>query len=250
LPRKPDGANLWPDILTHTTMIHHRTLAGAAALGLAALLVSAHAQAGAPAQPQPAASAPSDASDSGAWVLGRGYVQLDGSIDKFRRIPGSSTGAIPQAAVNVPLGDNFDYSASYAYEHATSSGYHLNDNTLENDLTGYVKLGGVAPFAAVGFGYDWERTTKLGVASSYDRPFVNLATGLEVPVSDTTSIRATIGNDDSFKKPQQGDLTYGLSANAWLNSALGTYVGADLKQGYGQQRSSVLYTAGFRIQFE
>lgn len=225
-------------------MITYRQTLGAAVLGIAAALAPARAQTTPPASP------PSDETSSNAWVLGRTYGQVDASLERLRGLPGTSTGAAPELAANLPLSDNFDYGLDYFYEHAATAGYKLNENAIGNTFTGYYKMSGLAPFATVGFGYDWERTTQEDAASRYDHLFLDVATGLEVPVTSNTSVRATVANDDAIRHPIQHDFVYGLSANAWLNSALGTYVGADLKQGYNGEKDSVIYTAGFRFLFE
>ena len=229
-------------------MINHRRLLGLGLFALAATLASAQDQTG---QPAPSAATPApEAPTSNAWLLGRTYGEVGGFLERLRGLPGSTTAAAPDLAVNLPLGDNFDYSATTFYEHGTTAGYRLNEESLGNSLTAYYKFGSIAPFGSVGFGYDWERQTIQNIPGNYDHLFVDVAGGFEMPVSDSTSLRLTLANYDSLHKPSERDLRYGLSANAWLNSVLGTYAGADYKEAYNGEKSSVIFSAGFRFLFE
>jgi hypothetical protein len=232
-------------------------LLGAATLACTALFATARAQSDAAtpaAPPSPSAAAapaaPAETRTSDAWVLGRGYAQLDGSIEKFRDVPQSSTGAIPDLALNLPVNDNLDYGLSYAYEHAANPSFHLNENTFETGLTGYTKMGFAAPFLNADLGYGWERSSSDGVARRFDHPLYSLGGGVEVPLSKRVSLRPAIDYLGSLGKPHQGDATYGLSANSWLNDVFATFIGADWKTGYSGARSSVVYTAGVRISFD
>jgi hypothetical protein len=227
-------------------MTTYRHFLAAAALGCAILLAPARAQSDAATPPAPSPATPANSS---AWLLGQTYLQVGALLEQFRHLPGTATGAAPDLAGNLPISDNFDYSFSLDYEHATSPGFRLNENDIANAVTAYAKLGDVAPFATAGFGYTWLRTTDDGLAKRVDSLTGSVAAGIEVPIGDTTSLRATVGNEDFLEK-RRHDVTYGLSANAWLSSALGTYVGADVKQGYDGERDSILYSAGFRFLFE
>ena len=62
--------------------------------------------------------------------------------------------------------------------------------------------------------------------------------------------RAWVDHDSSFRAPHQNDWSYNLGANAWINHALGTFIGAGWKSGYLGSHSSVAYTAGFRISLD
>lgn len=220
----------------------HRSLLGAAALGLAAMTTSAWAQ------PAPASN---DQPENSAWVLGRAYGQVDAMLERFTNLPGTSTGAAPALGLNLPIADYFDYGFNYLYEHDSDGAYKLNENVFSNNLTGYYRFDGVAPFVSLGFGYEWQRTrsAKTGIASTYDSFIGQASTGVEVPVSQSTSLRATVGNDDGVRSRHPVDLTYGISANAWLNSTFGSYVGADYKKGYSGAKDSITYTAGVRFLF-
>lgn len=227
-------------------------LLGAALVGCAFLAPLARAQsqpadAGQPSQPA-GATAPEG---PGSWLLGRGYVQLDGSIDKFLHAPGASTGASPGLGFNVPLApDYLDLSSHFDYEHAANTAFKLNDDTWSTALTGYAKLGGIAPFVSAGLGYDWQRGLSQGVFTRDNSLFYSLAAGFEVPVSAQTSLRATFEHDYDLASPHLNYWSGGVSANAWVNDVVGTFVGADWRDGYAGAKSGIVFTAGLRISFD
>jgi hypothetical protein len=202
--------------------------------------------------PDSAAGAPAapPTKDADAWVLGRTYIQVDGSIEKFNNSSQTATGASPGLGLNLPLGDYFDYGLHYAYEHAANNAFKLNDNTFETGFTGYDKMAGFAPFVTADLGYAWDRSTNSPAPSRFDHALYDVSAGIEVPVSQTTSLRTWVEHDSSFRAPDQNDWSYTLAANSWFNSVLGTFVGVGWKSGYLGSHSSVAYEAGLRFSLD
>ena len=230
-------------------------LLAAAVLGSVAFCGTAFAQTDstAAASGATAATAPvttPEAKDADAWVLGRSYIQVDGTLEKFNTTSQSATGASPGVGLNLPLGDYFDYGLHYAYEHAANSAFKLNDNTVETGFTGYDKLSGFAPFVTADVGYAWDRSTHTSAPSRFDHALYDVGAGVEIPVSKETSLRAWVAHDSSFRRPHQNDWTYNLGANAWFNNLIGTFIGAGWKSGYLGSHDSVAYTAGLRFSLD
>jgi hypothetical protein len=233
-------------------------LLSATLFGSACLLGLAHAQtdansappAGATAASGPATTAPAKDPDADAWLLGRTYIQVDGTLENFKTTNQHATGASPGVGLNLPLGEYFDYGLRYAYEHAANSAFHLNDNTVETGLTAYDKLGGFAPFVAADIGYAWDRSTNTSAPPHFDHALYEVDAGVEVPVSTVTSLRAWAEHDSSLRAPHQNDWSYNLGANAWFNQVIGTFVGVGWKSGYLGSHSAVAYTAGLRFSLD
>jgi len=218
-------------------------LLGAAILASAALLISARAQ-----SEQTASDSELKSSDAG--LLGRTFASADLNFENFRDYPGSPIGWGPTLGFNLPLSDHFDYGLSYAFEHGKSTAFKFTDNTLENGATYYYKFGYVSPFATAGFAYAWDRSTEPDLPERFDHMFYDAAAGLEFPLTKAASLRATVMDDQSFRRPHERDFDYGLSANYWLGSVVGAYVGATMKDGRGGALNSTEYTAGVRFSFD
>jgi len=218
-------------------------LLGGALLGLALLAPLARAQAPAAAPPTPP--------ESDSWTLGRTYLQIYGGIDKLWHVQTPATAAIPGLGFNLPLTDNLDLSTGYRYEHAAAGGqFRLNENRFGLDLIGYQKMGYIAPFVSLGARYDWQRNFTQGAGTAYNSLFGDVAAGIEVPVTKEAAIKADIEHDYGFSSPHQNNWNYGISANAWVNSGVGGFVGADWENGYNHAKSGLLFTAGIRISFD
>jgi hypothetical protein len=227
-------------------------LLGAAFFGFASLVATSHAQSDATTSASGATSttapiAPPDEKTSDAWVLGRTYLELDASLEKFNTTSQSATGAAPGLGVNLPLADSLDYGFQYGYEHAANSAFKLNDNTAETGLTLYDKFIGFAPFVTADVGYAWQRSSNTSAPSRFDHALYDVAAGVEVPVSKTASLRVWAAHDASFRKPNENDWTYNVGAHSWITSVLGTFVGVGWKSGYLGSHDSVAYTVGLRF---
>lgn len=218
-------------------------LLGAAILACAALLISARAQ-----SEQTASDSEPKSSDAG--LLGRTYASADLNFEAFRNYPDSPAGWGPALGINLPASDHFDYNLSYAFEHGKSAAFKFTGNTLANGATYYYKSGYVSPFVTAGFGYAWNRSTEPNLPARFDHMFYDAATGLEFPLTKAASLRATVMDDQSFRRPHERDFDYGLSANYWLGSVIGTYVGATVKDGRGGALNSTEYTVGVRFSLD
>jgi hypothetical protein len=196
------------------------------------------------------AAAPSPADTSG--TLGRTYLSVDTSLLHFSDVAGSPNGLGADFGANIPMADHFDYSLGYAFEDSRSHDFNLTDNNFSNSVTTYYKFGHVSPYATMGFGYEWERvtsgTTALTLPDRFDRLDYDVGAGFEFPLTSGASLRAGVGNDDSsFRRPHARDWDYDLSANYWLGSVVGTFVGAEVKNGRGGALNATEFTIGLKF---
>jgi hypothetical protein len=215
-----------------------------ASLGAAIALVASSLRA------QDAATDPASSQASG--LLGQAYVSVGATFDHFQDISGSPDAFGGGFGANLPFADHFDYSLGYGDDFSRSHDFHLSDNVIENSVTAYYKLGHVSPFVSAGFGYEWERVTSavtpVSLPNAFDRLDYVLGAGLEFPLSQAASLRAGIGDDDaSFRSPHARNWDYELSANYWLGSVVGTFVGADVKNGRGGGLNQTEFTVGLRF---
>jgi hypothetical protein len=203
-------------------------------------------------------SAQGAAADSGtespqaSGLLGQTYLSIDATLVHFQDISGSPDAFGGGFGANLPFADHFDYSLDYGADFSRSHDFHLSDNVIENSVTAYYKFGHVSPFLSAGFGYEWERLTSLAtpvsLPNSFDRLDYDLGAGLEFPLSQAASLRARIGDDDaSLRSPHARGWDYELSANYWLGSVVGTFVGADVRNGRGGGLNQAEFTVGFRF---
>lgn len=246
--------------MSYTAMKPTTKLLGLTAFGLAVLIPLARAQTSTSDAPPPgpnagvagSATAPSQAApNDDAWLLGRSYVEIYGGIDKFLHTENASTGEVPGLGFNVPVSDYVEVGGLYDYEHAANTTFKLNDNSFYSAVTAFDKIGGAfAPFVSAGLGYDLRRYLYQGKFTRTDSLYYYTAFGFEVPVASNTALRADVNHEWDFTHPHPNSWNYGLSANAWINPTVGTFVGADWKNGYGGDRSSVFFSAGLRISFD
>jgi hypothetical protein len=204
----------------------------------------------------PAASAANDAAapspaDTGG-TLGRTYLSVDTSLLHFSDVADSPNGLGADLGANIPMVDHFDYSLGYAFEDSRSHDFNLTDNSFSNSVTTYYKFGHVSPYASMGLGYEWERvtsgTTVLTLPDRFDHLDYDVGAGLEFPLTSEASLRAGVGDDDSsFRRPRARDWDYDLSANYWLGSVVGTFVGAEVRNGRGGALNATEFTIGLKF---
>ena len=186
-------------------------------------------------------------------LLGRTYGALDFNYEQFRNDPGAPKGLGTTLGANLPITDNLDYRLDYGFEAGRASLFHFTDNTFGNGVTTFYKFGHFSPFASADIGYDLDRTTQApfdALGDRFDHMFYRVSAGFEFPLTQATALRATLGDEDSLRKPHPRDLDYDFSANYWLGSVVGTYVGAVIKNGHGGTLDSIEYTAGLRFSFD
>lgn len=186
-------------------------------------------------------------------LLGHTYGALDFNVERFRNETGAPTGLGTGLGANLPFSNYFDGTLDYSFESGRGSLFHFTDNTFASGVTAYYKFGRFSPFAAADVGYDWERTTQPPfdtLENRFDRLFYRVSAGFELPLTRAAALRAALGDDDSLRKPHPRDLDYDLSANYWLGSVVGTYLGAVIKNGRAGALDSIEYTAGLRFSFD
>jgi outer membrane protein with beta-barrel domain len=231
-------------------------LGAAVAVALAATPLRAQDEGEATSTAAPAASAANDSAapspaETGG-TLGRTYLSVDTSLLHFSDVAGSPNGVGADFGANIPMGDHFDYSLGYAFEDSRSHDFNLTDNSFSNSVKSYYKFGHVSPYATLGVGYEWERvtsgTTVLSLPDRFDRLDYDVGAGLEFPLTSEASLRAGIGDDDSsLRRPRARDWDYDLSANYWLGSVVGTFVGAEVRNGRGGALNATEFTIGLRF---
>jgi len=202
-------------------------------------------------------SAPSDSGGSPgpapySGTLGRTFINLDTAVARYSDLAPSAEALGFGLGANLPMTDNFDYTLGYGFDAARAHEFRLTDNVFENGVTTFYRFSHVAPFVGADVGYEWERvsTSLAGVAlpARFDRLEYGLNAGVEVPLNDSASLKAGIGDDDSsLRRPHARDWDYRLSANYWLGSVVGTFVGADVKSGRGGALNATELTLGFRF---
>lgn len=202
------------------------------------------------------ASSQGDGSSSPAAIyggtLGRTYLSIGADAQHFQDVASTPDALGMAFGANLPMTDNFDYTLGYGFDAARGHEFSLTDNAISNGVTGFYKFAHVTPFVAAGFGYDWERITSgitsISLPSRFDRMDYDLDAGLEFPLTDAASLKAGIGDDDaSLRRPHAHDWDYEVSANYWLGSVVGTFVGADVKEGRGGALNATELTLGVRF---
>lgn len=193
---------------------------------------------------------PGSADKNDYGLLGKTYFSFDADLVKYRNFPSSPTGFGSDLALNVEAGDNLDIGFAYDFAHAKNTTWTNTDHVARLNATGFIKLQHVAPYAKVGFGYDWERSSHASVSSRDNRALYNAGAGVEVPLVAQTSVRVGIEREEGLRKPHPQDWSYQLALDYNFDDTFCTDIGASVQDGRKGNHDAVVYHAGIRIIFD
>jgi hypothetical protein len=189
------------------------------------------------------------ASDSSAGTLGQRYGEVSFTDQDINHI--SNDAYDLGLGVNYPVVEHLDLGANYTYGWLDNKSTDINSNIVQANATAYLTYAGVKPFASLGLGYEWDKTSSHSHANHTGYTIWNAAVGVEIPVKPAVAITPFIAYQDDFrdKTTSAQAFDYGAEINYWFYKDWSAFADVAYQNVQHSKFDSWDWTIGLRQKF-